>query len=122
MGDCAITGNVPSMRNPIGPEAILDRAYIENASAQQQIPAWACPNCCARLRPIHEFVQGGRVSARMPAFRRDFLHRADRAPYRRALGHSRADAVRSVAHAVPDMALKGTTLVVPMGPAKNKGL
>jgi len=38
MGDCAVAGNVPSMRNPIGPEKILDRAYIENASAQQQIP------------------------------------------------------------------------------------
>ena len=24
MGDCAVAGNVPSMRNPIGPEAILE--------------------------------------------------------------------------------------------------
>src|SRR5215831_1349266 len=38
MGDCAVAGNVPSMRNPIGPETILNRAYIENASAQRQIP------------------------------------------------------------------------------------
>ena len=42
MGDCAVTGNVPSMRNPIGPEAILNRAYIENASAQPQIPCMLC--------------------------------------------------------------------------------
>jgi NAD-reducing hydrogenase small subunit len=38
MGDCAVTGNVPSMRNPFGPEAILERAYRENISAQAQIP------------------------------------------------------------------------------------
>ena len=30
MGDCAVAGNVPSMRTPFGPQAILERAYIEN--------------------------------------------------------------------------------------------
>src|SRR3569833_1069888 len=43
MGDCAITGNVPAMRNPIGPETILNRAYIENASTQPQIPCIVVP-------------------------------------------------------------------------------
>jgi len=57
MGDCAITGNVPAMRNPIGPEAILDRAYIENASAQQQIPCVVVPQLLRIVRPIHEFVK-----------------------------------------------------------------
>lgn len=57
MGDCAITGNVPSMRNPIGPEAILDRAYIENASAQQQIPCVVVPRLLKIVRPVHEFVK-----------------------------------------------------------------
>jgi NAD-reducing hydrogenase small subunit len=57
MGDCAITGNVPSMRNPIGPEAILDRAYIQNASAQQQIPCVVVPKLLRIVRPIHEFVK-----------------------------------------------------------------
>jgi NAD-reducing hydrogenase small subunit len=57
MGDCAITGNVPSMRNPIGPEAILDRAYIQNASAQQQIPCVVVPRLLRIVRPIHEFVK-----------------------------------------------------------------
>ncbi|HWG21727.1 MAG TPA: hypothetical protein VG225_14445 [Terracidiphilus sp.] len=56
MGDCAITGNVPAMRNPIGPEAILDRAYIENASAQPQIPCVVVPRLLKVVRPIHEFV------------------------------------------------------------------
>ncbi|MDR3771916.1 MAG: hypothetical protein P4L26_01140 [Terracidiphilus sp.] len=57
MGDCAITGNVPSMRNPIGPQAILDRAYIENASAQPQIPCVVVPQLLRVVRPIHEFVK-----------------------------------------------------------------
>ncbi len=57
MGDCAVAGNVPSMRNPIGPEAILDRAYIENASAQPQIPCVIVPQLLRKVRPIHEFVK-----------------------------------------------------------------
>jgi NAD-reducing hydrogenase small subunit len=57
MGDCAVAGNVPSMRNPFGPEAILDRAYIENASLQQQIPCVLVPKLLKIVRPVHEFVK-----------------------------------------------------------------
>ena len=57
MGDCAVAGNVPSMRNPIGPEAILNRAYIENATFQQQIPCVVVPQLLRVVRPIHEFVK-----------------------------------------------------------------
>jgi NAD-reducing hydrogenase small subunit len=57
MGDCAITTNVPGMRNPIGPQPILDRAYIENASAQQQIPCVVVPKLLTVVRPIHEYVK-----------------------------------------------------------------
>ena len=57
MGDCAVAGNVPSMRNPMGPEAILNRAYIENASLQQQIPCVVVPQLLKVVRPIHEFVK-----------------------------------------------------------------
>jgi NAD-reducing hydrogenase small subunit len=57
MGDCAVAGNVPSMRNPFGPEAILNRAYIENADVQQQIPCVVVPKLLRVVRPIHEFVK-----------------------------------------------------------------
>jgi len=57
MGDCAVAGNVPSMRNPFGPEAILNRAYIENATVQQQIPCVVVPQLLRVVRPIHEFVK-----------------------------------------------------------------
>lgn len=57
MGDCAITANVPSMRNPIGPGPILDRAYKENVTAQAQIPCVVVPKLLTVVRPIHEFVK-----------------------------------------------------------------
>ncbi|MGA2663187.1 MAG: NADP oxidoreductase, partial [Verrucomicrobiota bacterium] len=31
-GDCAVTSNVPGMRNPIGVPALMDRAYRENVT------------------------------------------------------------------------------------------
>ena len=31
MGDCAITGNVPSMRNPFGGDLILQHVYLKHA-------------------------------------------------------------------------------------------
>ena len=79
MGDCAIAGNVPSMRNPIGPEAILDRAYIENATMQQQIPCVVVPQAAQDRAPHPRICEGGRVSSRLPAFCRHLPHSADRA-------------------------------------------
>ena len=57
MGDCAVAGNVPSMRNPFGPEPILDRAYIETATIQPQIPCVVVPQLLRVGKPIHEFVK-----------------------------------------------------------------
>jgi NAD-reducing hydrogenase small subunit len=57
MGDCAVTGNVPSMRNPFGPKAILDRAYFENATLGQQVPSMIVPKLLEKVRPVHECVK-----------------------------------------------------------------
>jgi NAD-reducing hydrogenase small subunit len=57
MGDCAVTGNVPAMRNPFGPEAVLDRAYFENVTVQPQIPCLIVPSLLQTVRPVHEFVK-----------------------------------------------------------------
>lgn len=57
MGDCAITGNVPAMRNSFGPEAVLERAYMQNSTAQPQIPSLGVPRLLNTVRPIHEFVK-----------------------------------------------------------------
>jgi NAD-reducing hydrogenase small subunit len=57
MGDCAVTGNVPAMRNPFGPEPILERAYHENASIPQHAPFTIVPALLDVVRPIHEYVK-----------------------------------------------------------------
>jgi NAD-reducing hydrogenase small subunit len=57
MGDCAVTGNVPAMRNPFGPDPILKRAYNENVSTQPQIPCVIVPALLDQVRPVHEFVK-----------------------------------------------------------------
>jgi NAD-reducing hydrogenase small subunit len=56
-GDCAVTANVPSMRNPFGVDAVLQRAYVENASLQAQIPRAELPGLSPRALPVHNFVE-----------------------------------------------------------------
>jgi NAD-reducing hydrogenase small subunit len=67
--DCAVTANVPSMRNAFRLDAVYGRAYRENATLNQQIPAEVVPKLLAKVRPVHEvvdvdvFVQGCPPSA-----------------------------------------------------------
>jgi len=56
LGDCAVTANVPSMRNPFGTDAVLHRAYVENVTLQPGPPREAVPTLLPKVRPIHEFV------------------------------------------------------------------
>jgi len=56
LGDCAVTGNVPAMRNSFPVDAVLHRAYIENATLQQQVPTERLPALLKRVRPVHEVV------------------------------------------------------------------
>ncbi len=56
LGDCAITGNVSAMRNNFGANAVLKRAYLENATLDAQIPRQVIPPLLAIVRPVHEFV------------------------------------------------------------------
>ena len=57
LGDCAVTSNVPSMRNRFKVEDVEHRAYIENAQLNQQIPHEVIPRLLAQSRPVHEFVK-----------------------------------------------------------------
>jgi NAD-reducing hydrogenase small subunit len=57
LGDCAVTANVPSMRNAFGVDAVLERAYIETATVQAQIPRQELPPLRARALPLHQFVK-----------------------------------------------------------------
>lgn len=56
LGDCAVTANVPSMRNAFKLEEVFDRAYRENASLNQQIPTEVVPKLLTRVGPVHEVV------------------------------------------------------------------
>ena len=57
LGDCAVTGNVPAMRNKFGADAVLRRAYLENASLDPQIPREAIPPLLSNARPVHEVAR-----------------------------------------------------------------
>jgi NAD-reducing hydrogenase small subunit len=56
LGDCAVTANVPSMRNSFKLDEVFDRAYRENASVNQQIPSQVVPKLLKRVGPVHEVV------------------------------------------------------------------
>jgi NAD-reducing hydrogenase small subunit len=56
LGDCAVTANVPGMRNPFGVKAVCDRAYRENVTFDPGIPNQVVPALLPNARPIHEFV------------------------------------------------------------------
>jgi len=61
-GDCAVTANVPAMRNQLGPgnaESVLQRAYIDNARHNPCLPRekGIVPPLLPRVMPVHEVVK-----------------------------------------------------------------
>ena len=57
LGDCAVTSNVPGMRNYFSRDEILRRAYLENASLNQSIPNEMIPRLLPKSKPVHEIVK-----------------------------------------------------------------
>jgi NAD-reducing hydrogenase small subunit len=60
-GDCAVTGNVPAMRNQLGldnVDNVLQRAYVENAQFNPVKPKadGIVPALLERVKPVHEVV------------------------------------------------------------------
>lgn len=56
LGDCAVTGNVPSMRNPFRIQDVIQRAYLENVSNNPQKPQEVVPALLPKVRPVHHVV------------------------------------------------------------------
>jgi NAD-reducing hydrogenase small subunit len=56
-GDCAVTGNVPAMRNLFPVEEVTTRAYFDTASFNQQVPTEIVPTLLPRVRPVHQVVR-----------------------------------------------------------------
>jgi NAD-reducing hydrogenase small subunit len=57
LGDCAVSSNVPAMRNPIPMATILKRVYIEGAQAQPGIPNEGVPALLQNAVPVHDVVK-----------------------------------------------------------------
>jgi len=57
LGDCAVTGNVPSMRNSFGAQAVLERAYLDPNLLNPQIPNVVIPPLLPTVRPLHAVVK-----------------------------------------------------------------
>jgi len=56
LGDCAVAGNVPAMRNAIPPRKLLERIYIEGADTARAIPTEGVPPLLRHAIPVHEVV------------------------------------------------------------------
>jgi len=56
LGDCAVTSNVPSMRNPFGVKAVLERGYVDTVTIPHALPSSVIPALLDRARPVHEVV------------------------------------------------------------------
>ena len=56
LGDCAVTSNVPGMRNAFSRDELLRCAYVDHATINPGIPGEAIPRLLPRARPIHELV------------------------------------------------------------------
>ncbi len=56
LGDCAVTGNVPAMRNNFVLEDVLKRGYVDNATANKGAPTKEVPKLEPKVIPLHECV------------------------------------------------------------------
>ena len=57
LGDCAVNGNVPAMRNHFKLADVMDRAYRENVTLQPQIPTQSVPALRSVVKPVHGEVE-----------------------------------------------------------------
>ena len=79
LGDCAVTSNVPSMRNRLPMKTILERVYIEGADVQKGIPTEGVPTLLRHAVPLARRGQGRPSRARLPAAGRRDPVRSQRA-------------------------------------------
>ena len=56
-GDCAVTSNVPSMRNSIPVAKLINSIYVDGVDAARQAPSSDVPALLTQARPLHDFVE-----------------------------------------------------------------
>jgi NAD-reducing hydrogenase small subunit len=57
LGDCAVTSNVPGMRNPIPVKKLLERVYVEGSDINGRVPTDGVPTLLKHAIPVHEVVK-----------------------------------------------------------------
>jgi len=57
LGDCAVTGNVPSMRNGIPTRKLLERIYVEGADERPGVPTDGVPALLKQAEPLRSTVK-----------------------------------------------------------------
>jgi len=57
LGDCAVTGNVPAMRNSHPARKMLERIYVEGAQATKGVPVDGVPALLRQAVPVHEVIK-----------------------------------------------------------------
>ena len=57
LGDCAVTSNVPSMRNGIPARKLLERVYVAGADAAPGVPTDGVPPLLRQALPLHDVVK-----------------------------------------------------------------
>ena len=57
MGDCAVTGNVPGMRNSIPVARLLQSVFVDGVSEGKAVPVDGVPQLLKQARPLREFVE-----------------------------------------------------------------
>ncbi len=55
-GDCAVTTNVPGMRNSMGVDGLLSRAYVDNVTLNPGSPTDGVPRLLPVALPVHRVV------------------------------------------------------------------
>jgi NAD-reducing hydrogenase small subunit len=56
LGDCAVTGNVPGMRNGIPPDRLLEAVYGRERTSNGTLPREDVPTLLERVQPLHEVI------------------------------------------------------------------
>jgi len=56
LGDCAVTGNVPALRNGLDPDRMIRDIYGAETTSNGNLPYEVVPHLLSRVRPLHEVV------------------------------------------------------------------
>jgi NAD-reducing hydrogenase small subunit len=59
LGDCAVTSNVPAMRNAIPVGKLLERIYVDGVEANPGPPSNGVPALLKHAMPLHQAIKVG---------------------------------------------------------------